>query len=193
MPASGTLLFLTIAISTAEETPKSGLPPHRLDRHHFNMNPNYVYAFAVGIGVVAGLRSLTAPAVVAWAARLGWLNLSGSALAFLGSTLTVAIVSLLAIGELVADKLPMTPRRTALGPLLARILMGSLSGACLCISAGQSSLIGAVLGGIGSVIGTFAGYEIRRRLVQTLNIRDISIALAEDLIAIGLALFLVSR
>lgn len=64
------------------------------------MNPIYVYALAGGIGIVAGLRSLTAPAAVSWAAHLGWLNLRGSSLSFMGSTLAVAIFSILAIGEL---------------------------------------------------------------------------------------------
>jgi uncharacterized membrane protein len=157
------------------------------------MNTNYIFAFAVGIGVVAGLRSLTAPAVVSWAIRLGWLSLYGSPLAFMGSTVAIATFSLLAIGELIADLLPKTPKRTAPVPLLARILMGGLCGACLCTSANQSLLIGALLGGIGGVMGAFAGYEVRRRLVSNLNIKDSFIALLEDLIAISLALFLVSR
>jgi uncharacterized membrane protein len=87
---------------------------------------NYVFVLAIGIGIVAGLRSLMAPAVVAWAAHLGWLNLHGSPLAFIGSTTAVAVFSLLAIGELVADKLPNTPKRTAIVPLVARIAVGGL-------------------------------------------------------------------
>ena len=83
---------------------------------------NYVFVLAFGIGIVAGLRSLTAPAVVAWGAHLGWLNLHGSPLAFMGSTTAVAIFSLLAIGELVVDKLPTTPKRTAPVGLIARII-----------------------------------------------------------------------
>ena len=138
----------------------------------------------VGIGLVAGLRSLTAPAAVSWAAHLGWLNLHSSPLAFMGSTVAVAIFSLLAIGELIADKMPKTPSRTSLVPLLARILMGGLCGASLCASANQSLLIGALLGGMGAVIGAFGGYEIRRRLVSKLNTKDIFIAIPEDLIAI---------
>jgi uncharacterized membrane protein len=157
------------------------------------MNLNYLFAFAVGIGVVAGLRSLMAPAVVSWAAHLGWLKLHGSPLAFMGSTLAVAIFSLLAIGELIADKLPKTPKRTTPAPLFARILMGGLCGACLYASANQSLFVGALFGGIGGVIGAFGGYEIRRRLGNKLNVKDIFIALCEDLIAIGLACFLVSR
>ena len=154
---------------------------------------NYVFVFAIGIGIVAGLRSLTAPAVVAWAAHLGWLNLHGSPLAFIGSTTAVAIFSLLAIGELVADKLPNTPKRTAIVPLLARIVLGGLCGACLCAAAGKSLLAGALLGGIGGVIGAFSGYETRKRLVNSLHIKDLFVAICEDLVAIILAFFLVSR
>src|SRR5260370_16217745 len=157
------------------------------------MNPNYVYAFAVGRGVVAGLRSLTAPAAVSWAAHFGWLNLHSSPLAFMGSTVAVAIFSLLAIGELIADKMPKTPRRTSLVPLLARILMGVLCGASLCASANQSLLIGALLGGTGAVIGGFGGYDIRRRLVWELNTKDIFIAISADLIPISAACFLGPR
>ena len=157
------------------------------------MNLHYLFAFAVGIGVVSGLRSLMAPAVVSWAAHLGWLNLHGSHLSFMESTLAAAIFSLLAIGELVADMLPKTPKRTAPAPLLAHILMGGLCGACLYVSANHLLFIGALFGGIGGVIGAFGGYEIRRRLGNKLNVKDIFIALFEDLIAIGLACFLVSR
>ena len=63
------------------------------------------------IGVIAGLRSLTAPAIVSWAARLGWLHLENTWLAFLGYAATPYILSILAFGELVADKLPKTPSR----------------------------------------------------------------------------------
>jgi uncharacterized membrane protein len=154
---------------------------------------NYVLVLAIGIGIVAGLRSLTPPAVVAWAAHLGWLNLHGSPLAFMGSTTAVAIFSLLAVGELVADKLPKTPKRTAVAPLLARIVTGGLCGACLCAAAGKSLLAGALLGGTGGVIGAFTGYEIRSRLVSNLHIKDFLVAACEDLVAIALAFFLVSR
>ncbi len=153
----------------------------------------YFLAFAFGIGVVVGLRALTAPAVVSWAAYLGWLNLNDSPVAFMGSIWAVGIFSLLAIFEFVGDLLPRTPKRTAPAPLTARILMGGLCGVCLAISANQSPAIGAVVGGIGGVVGAFAGYEIRRRLVTGLNIKDIFIAIPEDLIAIGLAVLLVSR
>src|SRR6267154_5624529 len=152
---------------------------------------NYVFVLALGIGIVAGLRSLTAPAVVAWGAHLGWLNLHGSPLAFIGSTPAVAIFSLLAIGEVVADKLPMIPKRTAPAPLMARVVTGGLCGACLCAAVGKSLLVGTLLGGMGGIVGAFLGYRIRRRL--DLHIKDLLVAVCEDLAAVGLALFLVSR
>ena len=154
---------------------------------------NFVFLLALGIGIVAGLRSLLAPAVIAWAAHFDLLILHASPLAFMGSRAAVALFSIFAIGELIADKLPTTPKRTAFAPLLARILLGSLSGASLCVAAGKSLLAGALLGGIGSVIGAFVGYEIRRRVVNNLHIKDIFVAVSEDAIAIALACFFVSR
>jgi uncharacterized membrane protein len=153
----------------------------------------YIFILAIGIGIVAGLRALLAPAVVAWAAHLGWLDLHGSPLAFMGSIAAVAIFTVLAIGELVGDKMPQTPKRTALPSLLARIVTGGLCGATLCAAAGKSLVTGALLGAIGAFIGAFAGYEIRRRLVSNLHIKDVFVAICEDLIAIGLACLLVSR
>jgi uncharacterized membrane protein len=140
---------------------------------------------------VAGLRSLTAPAVVAWGAHLNWLNLHDSMLAFMGSTTAVAIFSLLAIGELIADKLPAMQKRTAPAPLIARIITGGLCGACLCTAGVKALLAGALLGGTGGVIGAFLGYNIRRRL--DLRVKDAVVAVCEDVVAVSLALFLVSR
>jgi uncharacterized membrane protein len=157
------------------------------------MNANYVFALAIGIGIVAGLRSLTAPALVAWAAYLGWIHLHGSPLAFMGSVVAVAIFSLGAILELIIDKLPKTPSRTAPMPLIARLVMGGLSGACLCVAAGQSLWLGVALAAVGALIGTFGGYQLRTRLVHGLGVKDILIAIPEDVIAVGLAYFLCTR
>jgi uncharacterized membrane protein len=157
------------------------------------MRTNYAFGLAFGIGVVAGLRTFTAPAAVSWAAYLGWLNLQGSPLAFMGSTVAVAILSLAAIGEYVNDVLPKTSSRTKPGPLVARIVTGGLSGACLCASANQSLIVGAVLGSAGGVIGAFAGYQARTRLVSGLKVKDILIAIPEDLVAIAIGYCLVSR
>ena len=145
------------------------------------------------IGFVAGLRSMTAPAVVAWAAHLGWIHLEGSPLAFLASRWAVALFSLCALAEFVADQLPTTPARTAPGPLVARILFGALTGAAITLAAAQSLWLGAVLGAIGAVAGAYAGYHTRVGLVRSLAVPDRTIAIPEDLLAIGLGLLFVTR
>lgn len=157
------------------------------------MNPGFVLALAFGIGVVAGLRSLTAPAVVAWAAHLGWLKLAGSPLVFVGSKWAVAIFTLGALAEFVSDQLPNTAARTAPSGLSARIVMGLLTGACLGAAGGASPWLTAVVGAIGALAGAFGGYHARVGLVRALGVKDFVIAIPEDLLAIGLGLFFVSR
>ena len=156
------------------------------------MDPIAVFAFAFAIGVVDGLRSMTAPAAVSWAARWKWLHLEQSGLAFLGSAATPYIFTVLALLELVADKLPQTPNRTQPASLFIRVVLGGLSGAALCASSHQSLLAGAVLGGLGGLAGGFGGYQFRRWLSQVLN-APLAAALLEDIIAIGLAFLIVSR
>jgi uncharacterized membrane protein len=157
------------------------------------MNFGLALLLAVGIGVVAGLRSMSAPAIVAWAAHLGWIHLSGSHLAFMGSAWAVGIFTLGALAEFVADQLPTTPARTTAVPLAARIVMGLLTGACLGTAGSSSLWLGALTGAIGAIAGAFGGYRVRVGLVRTLQAPDFAIAIPEDLIAIGLGLFLVCR
>jgi uncharacterized membrane protein len=157
------------------------------------MNPSQVLLLSFLIGVVAGLRSLTAPAVVAWAAHRNWLNLNNTPVSFMGSTAAVVIFTLLAIVELVADQLPSTPSRLKPPGLIARIVLGGLSGAGVAVAGAQSILLGAVLGVAGGIAGAFVGYEVRTRLVKFLKVPDLVIALLEDAAAIAGGLFIVSR
>jgi uncharacterized membrane protein len=144
------------------------------------------------IGFFGGLRSLTAPAATAWAVYLGWLKLERP-LALIGSLPAVAIFTLLAVVELVADKLPRTPSRTAPPGLIARIVMGGLTGACVAAGGAQGIFLGILLGAAGGVAGCFLGYRARTALVKALNTRDIYIALVEDLVAIAGSLWVVSK
>ena len=148
--------------------------------------------FAFLVGFFAGLRSLTPPAAVAWAVHLGWIQLARP-LSLIGSLPAVIILSLLAIIELNLDKLPNTPNRTAPLGLIARIVTGGLTGACVSLGGGQSAFVGAGLGLIGGIVGCFAGYQARARLLRFLRQPDFNIALLEDLVAIGGSLFIVSR
>lgn len=157
------------------------------------MNLILILLRAFGIGLVTGLRSMTGLALVCWAAHLDWLDLAGSRLAFMESTQATYGFSVLALGELVADKLPFIPNRTSPGPLFGRIVLGALSGAALCVAAGSSPVGGAILGGAGGVTGAFAGYRARAFLVKTSRWPDWGIALLEDLVAVGGGLLLVAR
>ena len=157
------------------------------------MSSESVVVLALGIGIVAGLRSLTAPAVVAWAADIGWINLHSSSLAFMASIWTVGIFTVLALFEFVADQLPSTPPRTAAVGLSARIVTGALTGACLAVAGGAMIWLGALAGAIGGVAGAFGGYHARVGLVRLLHVPDFAIAVPEDLLAIGLGLYLTTR
>lgn len=157
------------------------------------MSTATVLALAFAIGLIDGLRSMTAPAVVAWAARWKWLDLHNSLLAFMGSAVAAYVLAAAAIIEIVVDKLPNTPSRKAALGLTARIVFGGLSGAAICVAGNQAIVIGALLGVAGGVAGGFLGYEVRTRLVKALNVPDFVIAVLEDAFAVGVGFFIVSR
>jgi uncharacterized membrane protein len=148
-----------------------------------------LYAFL--IGCICGLRSMTAPAVIAWGSHLGWLHLEGSRLEFFANKISLVVFSLFAICELIADKLPFIPGRTQAGPLAVRVVFGAICGAALCISAATSPVFGAILGGLGGIAGAFAGYNYRFRLSPA--VPDLLLALLEDLVAVGGGFLIASR
>jgi uncharacterized membrane protein len=138
---------------------------------------------ALLIGVVAGLRSLTAPAVVAWAAFIGWIDLHGTWASWVANIITVIVLTVLAVGELVNDKLPKTPARTAAPIFAARIITGGFAGAVL--GAWPHWTFTALGSGvIGAVLGTLGAYQARKRLAAVAG-KDLPIALLEDAVAIA--------
>ncbi|HEY0758156.1 MAG TPA: DUF4126 family protein [Acidisarcina sp.] len=152
-----------------------------------------VLLLALVIGLVCGLRSMTGPAIICWGAHLGWLELHHSRLSFLHSTIALIVFFLLALGELVADKLANIPGRNQPGPLAVRFLSGALCGSALCITAAMAVLPGALLGGLGGVAGGLLGYHVRRWLTHERHLPDLPVALTEDVITICVGLFTVSR
>jgi len=147
-----------------------------------------VYLLALLIGIVAGLRAMISPALVSWAAHLGWLNLNGTWLSFLGNGWTHWVLTLLALVELVTDQLPTTPSRKVPVQFGTRIITGALSGAA--IGAGSNTLVGGLIAGIiGAIIGTFGGSELRAKLSAAFK-NDRPAALIEDAVAIGGALLI---
>ena len=142
------------------------------------------------IGVVAGSRSMTAPAAVAWGAWLGWTDPGATWAGFMASGWAVAILSVLALGELVADQLPTTPSRKLPLGFGARIVSGGFSGAVLGALSG-STLAGLLLGAIGAVAGTLGGAALRGRMAAAFG-ADRPAALIEDAAAILLGLLAVA-
>ena len=151
-----------------------------------------VYLFALLIGAIAGLRTMTAPTAVAWAAHLGCINLAGTWLGFMGSVWAVGIFSVLALGELVADQLPSTPSRKVPMQFGARLVSGALSGAAIGLAGGLAPLLAAICGIAGAVIGTLGGAALRGRLAAAFG-KDLPAALIEDAVAIGGALLIVTN
>jgi uncharacterized membrane protein len=143
------------------------------------------------IGVVSGLRAMMGPAIVSWAARLGALQLGGTPLAFLGYAYTPYIFSVLAIGELINDKLPKTPSRTVPPQFIFRVISGAFVGAAVGASGG--SLVGGLIAGaIGAVVGTLGGAAVRGKLAAAFG-RDLPAALLEDVVTIVLGIIVVTR
>jgi uncharacterized membrane protein len=154
------------------------------------MRRTYTPALAAGIGVVAGLRSLTAPAVVSWAAREKMIRPLRSLPARMLLAQSSKKIAEFAVGELIADKLPGTPNRVSPLPLAFRVISGAVCGAAVCSAADESPKEGAAYGAIGALAGTFAGFYVRKRLSRSFP--ALAIAVAEDLLAVSVAAGVVS-
>jgi len=149
-----------------------------------------IYLLALLIGIVAGLRAMTAPAAVAWGAWLGWLPLAGTWAGFMGHWIAVAIFTVLAIIELITDQFPSTPSRKVPVQFGTRIVMGALTGAVI------GTVGGVVIGGlaagvIGAILGTLGGAAVRGSLAKSFG-KDLPAALIEDAVAVLGALLIVS-
>ena len=149
-----------------------------------------LYLLALLIGVVAGLRAMTAPAAVAWGAYLGWLPVAGTWAGFMGHWIAVAIFTVLALAELVTDQLPSTPSRKVPQQFGARLVSGAFTGAIIG-TAGGALVAGLIAGVIGAASGTYGGAEVRARLAGAFG-RDLPAALIEDAVAILPAFWVVS-
>lgn len=144
---------------------------------------------ALLLGIVSGLRAMTAPAAASWAARLGTIAVAGTPMAFMGFKYTPIIFTVLAIGELINDKLPKTPSRKTPPQFIARILSGALVGATVG-AAYHSLIVGLILGAIGAVVGTYGGAAVRGSLAKAFG-KDLPAALVEDVAAILLSILAV--
>jgi uncharacterized membrane protein len=155
------------------------------------------------IGFMAGLRSMTSLAAIAWSQKWGWLRPRG-VFANTGSTPARALLSAAASGEHIVDKLPFTPSRLQTRSLIVRANTGGLSGAIVASAAGASPARGALLGAVGAILGSYAGYHFRigltSKAVASAEARGSSteaakllVAVAEDVIAVAGSFWVLSR
>ena len=135
---------------------------------------------ALMMGIVAGSRSMMAPAAVAWAAFLGRLDAGSGWLLVFGHPWARWIWTALSLGELVTDQLPFTPSRTVPFQFGGRIFSGGLCGAAI------GGLPGVVAGMVGAVSGTLGGRALRAKMAAAFG-NDHPAAFVEDALAIALA------
>ncbi|RRA47336.1 DUF4126 family protein [Acidipila sp. EB88] len=150
-------------------------------------------ALIFAFGCFNGLRTLTPAAALCWGAHLGWFSFAHTPFAFLDHPASLIIFSLLAIGEWIGDKLPNTPSRVTTFPLISRAVFGGACGAALATLAGAGLFVGLVMGAVGAIVGSYAGFLLRRAMTRRGGLPDLPVALVEDLIAIGGSFFVASR
>lgn len=163
-----------------------------LDLMRLNIRTNYSYSSAAGLGAVSGMRSLLGLALVSRdLAGDGRRFRPGTLENILGSEGAARALTLLAAGELVADKTPFVGARTEPLPLLGRALAGAASAGAHAASRGGNGAVAALVGGASAIVTTVGMYHLRRQAVRRLDLPDPGIALIEDGIAIGAGLALV--
>jgi uncharacterized membrane protein len=155
-----------------------------METHTQTSTDAVVYAAASALGIIAGMRAMTAPALVSYMAQQGCLQVDRQRFGFFGHPRAFKILAGLASGEIIFDKLPFMPKRTDSAGLASRIVTGALCGATVCRAKDKSMLIGAIAGTFGAIGSTFAVFNIRRSLSEELRIPDPAIALLEDATAI---------
>ncbi len=139
---------------------------------------------ALALGAISGLRSASGPAFVGRAANRGDMDLDGTPLAFFGSPRLSKALTLAQLGELIGDKLPRTPSRTAWPPIVGRAVSGGLVGAAAFLSEGRHPATGAILGSSASVAAAFAGENLRALVVKRIGLPDPVVAVAEDTVVL---------
>jgi uncharacterized membrane protein len=140
------------------------------------------------LGAMTGLRSMTPMAILCFFAWRHHLWLVGTWGFWAMKPAALGIFGVLALLELIGDKLPMTPNRTAPFPLTARIILGGLVGALAATGLQGSVIEGILLGAVPAFAGAFLGFHLRHWLVHEKGFPAMGVALAEDCVAIGLSI-----
>lgn len=152
------------------------------------------YIKAICLGGIAGMRSMSAPALVNnYLVRQNSKELASSSFSLMGSARIARGLKIAAVGEMVADKLPIIPARTSPVALVARILSGAVCGAAICTAEGKRAEVGAIFGGLSAIGSAYTFYHLRRKLGETTGLPDIALGLAEDAIVVSSGLSILSE
>jgi uncharacterized membrane protein len=144
------------------------------------MTNSQVYVGAALLGAAAGMRSMSPPATVSRLAHTGLLPARNRQLEILAHPTFVATATALAVGELIADKLPFVPARTTPGPLITRAISGAMCGAAVTSAKERSVLLGVLIGAGAAVGAAYGTYHLRRAAGESTGIPDPILALFED-------------
>ncbi|MGA7671881.1 MAG: DUF4126 family protein [Nitrolancea sp.] len=149
---------------------------------------------AAALGFVAGLRSQVPISALAKAAKKGdFADRADGPLQYLHSPWTGPVTGAMAVGEIVADKLPFVPSRIKPLPLAGRGFIGGVAGAAIFKNAHRSIPMGLIIGAAAATAGSFAGYHARSFLTKRTGLPGIVFAVVEDALAIGMSRLAVKR
>lgn len=135
---------------------------------------------AAALGATIGVRSMSAPANLAWATVTGRVRTDG-VIRFAADPDVAGLLTLMAAGEMLVDKTGVLPSRTRPLPLAARILIGGACGAALADSESLPPATGAAIGAAAAGLSAMITVRIRERL-DGLGVPDALVGLAEDAI-----------
>lgn len=149
------------------------------------MLQSYLRAFQ--IGVIAGMRAAVVPALLSHKlARTIPTKEPQKPVHYLAQPPVSIGLNILAGAELIGDKLPAAPDRTAPAQFISRVASGATCGAFLSEVEGNETSYGAIAGGLGAVAGTLLFFNLRRWLSNEGGLPDAAVGLAEDALAVGL-------
>lgn len=141
---------------------------------------------AAALGAIAGMRTFSAPVVVSHAySRHPSKNITNTPLAFIQNMATSKVFKVLGAGELVGDKLPFAPKRTAAGGLIGRFVSGALCGATVFKANHKQPIIGGLIGGAAAIGSAYVCMFLRLSLGKRTRIPDAAIGALEDIIVIS--------
>ena len=140
----------------------------------------------VGFATLAGIRSQSAPAFLTHLlTHRPNPGLAGSPLRFMRKPLVATAWKLVAAGEMLTDKLPGVPNRTAPPILLGRLLSGALVGAAWYKSQHGSTWGGAALGAAIAGAATFASFALRMGVSRAAGLPVALVGAGEDALVLA--------